>query len=97
MRRDVLFLDLALEAASRGVVESAMGALKAVAAAAPTADGLSDVVAIAGLGLDSASRSLLTDEELDLCLSDFRVRNLAAWNRQILHNYARKLLHHAYG
>lgn len=78
--RDVLFLDLALEAASRGVVESSMGLLKAAAAAAARevsassmAPSLLDALSIATLSLESASRTLATNDELALSLLDFQV------------------------
>lgn len=81
MCRDVLFLDLALEAASRGVVEASLGLLKHAAAAAATATsegaasvpaGLLEVLSIATLSLESASRTLATNDELALSLVDFQ-------------------------
>ena len=86
--RDVLFLDMALEAASRGVVESSLGLVKASVAAASAAAltaaegglssvaaGLMDALAMTALCQESASRTLATNEELSVSLLDFEVIN----------------------
>lgn len=78
MRRDVIYLDLALEAAGRGLVESGMSALKSAVAAAATTNGtpeeLQRLLAVLALCCENAALSTGSNQELVLCLKDIQVR-----------------------
>lgn len=66
--RDVLYLDLALEGAVRTALEGALGPVEG--------NDLGATLALLALGLENACLSLGSNQELVLCLKDFKVRCL---------------------
>ena len=68
--RDLLYLDLALESAARGLLESSMAELRAASA---DAEQLPSLLQLLSASLEHACMAFATNQELVLCLKDLQV------------------------
>ena len=68
-RRDVVYLDLALEATARSIIEADMAHVRA---AAQSPEGLSQVALLVSMALQNACLSFGSNQELVLTLKSFR-------------------------